>query len=132
MKRALTSGLVFGSGSAIFTSMDLGKELPPGVCRIYCRGLSIADESAWYIMALIVCWLVTKSCLTLSNPMDCSLPGSSVHGIFQARVLEWGAIAFSTNPCYITYFLIANFTLNNIYRTYGHILFNTPLSAMNR
>ena len=39
---------------------------------------------------------VTQSCLTLSDPMDCSLPGSSVHGIFQARVLEWGAIAFST------------------------------------
>jgi len=38
---------------------------------------------------------VTQSCLTLSNSMDCSLPGSSVHGIFQARVLEWGAIAFS-------------------------------------
>ena len=38
-----------------------------------------------------------QSCLTLSNPMDCSLPGSSVHGIFQARVLEWGAIAFSTS-----------------------------------
>ena len=36
---------------------------------------------------------VTQSCPTLSNPMDCSLPGSSVHGIFQARVLEWGAIA---------------------------------------
>ena len=34
---------------------------------------------------------------TLSDPMDCSLPGSSVHGIFQARVLEWGAIAFSDN-----------------------------------
>ena len=33
--------------------------------------------------------------LTLSDPMDCSLPGSSIHGIFQARVLEWGAIAFS-------------------------------------
>ena len=32
---------------------------------------------------------------TLSDPMDCSLPGSSIHGIFQARVLEWGAIAFS-------------------------------------
>ena len=32
---------------------------------------------------------------TLSDPMDCSLPGSAVHGIFQARVLEWGAIAFS-------------------------------------
>ena len=38
---------------------------------------------------------VTQSCPTLSNPMDCSLPGSSVQGIFQARVLEWGAIAFS-------------------------------------
>ena len=36
-----------------------------------------------------------QSCLTLSNPMDCSPPGSSVHGIFQARVLERGAIAFS-------------------------------------
>ena len=38
---------------------------------------------------------VTQSCLTLSGPMNYSLPGSSVHGIFQARVLEWGAIAFS-------------------------------------
>ena len=40
---------------------------------------------------------VAQSCPTLSNPMYCSLPGSSVHGIFQARVLAWGAIAFS-NP----------------------------------
>ena len=38
---------------------------------------------------------VAQSCSTLSDPMDCSLPGFSVHGIFQARVLEWGAIAFS-------------------------------------
>ena len=38
---------------------------------------------------------VAQSCLTLSDPMDCSLPGSSAHGIFQARVLEWAAIAFS-------------------------------------
>ena len=38
---------------------------------------------------------VAQLCLTLSDPMDCSLPGSSVHGIFQAGVLEWGAIAFS-------------------------------------
>ena len=38
---------------------------------------------------------VTQSCPTLSDPMDCSLPGSSVHGICQVRVLEWGAIAFS-------------------------------------
>ena len=38
---------------------------------------------------------VAQLCLTLSDPMDCSLPGPSTHGIFQARVLEWGAIAFS-------------------------------------
>ena len=38
---------------------------------------------------------VAQSCPTLSDPMDSSLPGSSIHGIFQARVLEWGAIAFS-------------------------------------
>ena len=42
---------------------------------------------------------VAQLCPTLSDPMDCSLPGSSTHGIFQARVLEWGAIAFSrANP----------------------------------
>ena len=39
---------------------------------------------------------IAQSCPTLSDPMDCSLPGSSVHGIFQAKVLEWGAVAFST------------------------------------
>ena len=38
---------------------------------------------------------VAQSCPTLSDPMDCSLPGSSLHGILQARVLEWGAIAFA-------------------------------------
>ena len=41
---------------------------------------------------------VAQSCPTLSDLMGCSLPGSSVHGIFQARVLEWGAIAFSGEP----------------------------------
>ena len=40
---------------------------------------------------------VAQSCLTLYNPMDCSLPGSSVHGIFQARILEWVAIFGSKN-----------------------------------
>ena len=43
---------------------------------------------------------VAQSCLPLSDPMDCSLPGSSVHGIFQARVLEWGAVAFSMAVVY--------------------------------
>ena len=44
---------------------------------------------------------VAQSCQTLSDPMDCSLPGSSVHEIFQARVLEWVAIAFSILAGYI-------------------------------
>ena len=44
---------------------------------------------------------VAQSCLTLSDPMDCSLPGSSIHGIFWATVLEWGATAFSVKHTYI-------------------------------
>ena len=44
---------------------------------------------------------VAQSCPTLSDPMDYSLPGSSIHGIFQARVLEWGAIAFSVQKVYV-------------------------------
>ena len=44
---------------------------------------------------------VAQSCPTLSDPVDCSLTGSSVHGIFQARVLEWGAIAFSEETQYL-------------------------------
>ena len=44
---------------------------------------------------------VTQSCPTPSDSMDCSLPGSSVHGIFQARVLEWVAIAFSDIVVYL-------------------------------
>ena len=54
---------------------------------------------------------VVQPCPTLSDPMDCSLPASSVHGIFQARVLEWGAIAFSQKTSrpklnYIIFFII--------------------------
>ena len=44
----------------------------------------------------------TQSCPTLRDPMDCSLLGSSVHGIFEARVLEWGAIAFSVVQATVT------------------------------
>ena len=44
---------------------------------------------------------VAQSCLTLCDPMDCSPPGSSIHGIFQARVLECGAIAFSEPQDYL-------------------------------
>ena len=53
---------------------------------------------------------VTQSCLTLSNPIDCSLPGSSVHGIFQARVLEWGAIhAKHSSKCFVGINLFTSF-----------------------
>ena len=48
-----------------------------------------------------------QSCPTLSDPMDCSPPGPSVHGIFQAGVLEWGAIAFSDKPNMLSRFVIA-------------------------
>ena len=52
---------------------------------------------------------VAQSCRILSDPMDCSLPGSSVHGIFQARVLEWGAIAFSATSLSNTQILSISF-----------------------
>ena len=58
------------------------------------RVLSIVltrNESKYFFC----CCLVTKSCPTLYDPMHCSLPGSSVHEIFQARILEWGAISSS-------------------------------------
>ena len=60
---------------------------------------------------------VAQSCPTLSNPMDCSLPGSSVHGIFQARVLEWGANAFSAlllHRCNVHRFELGEILLNEI------------------
>ena len=53
-------------------------------CHFLLQSMKVKSESE-----------VAQSCPTLSDPMHCSLPGSSVHGIFQARVLEWGAIAFS-------------------------------------
>ena len=56
---------------------------------------------------------VAQSCLTLSDPMDCSLPGSSIHRIFQARVLEWGAIAFSG--------LVTSFELEGKIAGYGPV-----------
>ena len=49
---------------------------------------------------------VAQLCPTLSDPMDCSLPGASVHGIFQASVLEWGAIAFCLRMTKTTYIFL--------------------------
>ena len=50
---------------------------------------------------------VAQLCPTLSDPMDCSLPGASIHGIFQARVLEWVATAFSTERVYCGVFTVS-------------------------
>ena len=61
----------------------LGKNTGVG-CHFLLQGMKVKSESE-----------VAQSCLTLHDPMDRSLPSSSVHGILQARVLEWGAIAFS-------------------------------------
>ena len=53
-------------------------------CHFFLQCMKVKSESE-----------VAQSCQTLSDPMDCSLTGSSVHGIFQARILEWGAMSFS-------------------------------------
>ena len=53
-------------------------------CHFFLQCMKVKSESEF-----------AQSCPTVRDPRDCSLPGSSVHGIFQARVLEWGAIAFS-------------------------------------
>ena len=62
---------------------------------------------------------VVHSCLTLSDPMDCSLPGSSVRGIFQARVLEWVAIAFSNERLYVYVIILScwSLTFKHIFKT---------------
>ena len=57
---------------------------------------------------------VAQSCPTLSNPMDCSLPGSYIHGIFQARVLEWGATAFSDKIQHVETFNIGANSLEDL------------------
>ena len=62
---------------------SLGKNTGVG-CHFLLQCMKVKSESE-----------VTQSCSTLSDPMDCSPPGSSIHGIFQAKVLKWGAIAFS-------------------------------------
>ena len=77
MRRGLDSVLGGSWQEAVLCPCDVGHSF-----IVYCdEGLSIYGL------------LVTQSCQTLCNPMDCSLPGSSVHGIFQAIVMEWTAIS---------------------------------------
>ena len=67
--------------------------LQKGFIKLYC--ILIGVELRSVCVCVCVCVIVTQSCLTLCDPMDCSPPGSSVHGILQARILEWIAIPFS-------------------------------------
>ena len=75
--------------------------------------LGFSSQEHWSGLHFLLQCMKVKSesevapCSTLCDPMDCSLPGSSVHGIFQARVLEWVAIAFSDMYTYIPFFLIS-------------------------
>ena len=66
-----------------------GKNIGVG-CHFLLQCMKVKSESE-----------VAQSYPTLRDLMDCSSPGSSIHGIFQARVLEWGAIAFSATPAYL-------------------------------
>ena len=68
-------------------------------CHVLLQFMKVKSESE-----------ATQSRLTLSDPMDYSLPGSSIHGIFQARVLEWGAITFSNGGMTISYKWIFHYT----------------------
>ena len=72
---------------------SLGKNTGVG-CHFLLHCVKVKSESE-----------VTQLCPTLSNPMDCSLPGSSIHGIFQARVLEWGVIAFSKEISSLSHYI---------------------------
>ena len=82
---------------AIFTSLIAGvtnnryilSKVKPWLCLRWVHGPEEIDTCNFIIYSE-----VAQSCPTLCDPMDCSPPGSSIHGIFQARVLEWGAISF--------------------------------------
>ena len=77
-------------------------------CHFLLQGMKVKSESE-----------VTQSCLTPSDPMDCSLSGSSIHEIFQARVLEWVAIAFSN--CYLKMTTINTLAYSSRHLIYAYV-----------
>ena len=92
-------------------------------CHFLLQCMKVKSESE---VAQVVYLKVTQSCPTPSNPMDLSLPGSSVHGIFQAGVLEWGAIAFSDS--------VRQWDVKYLYRNhlwkYSHLEQGSPTSRI--
>ena len=85
---------------------SLGKKTGVG-CHCLLQCMKVKSESE-----------VTQLCPTLSDPMDCSLSGSSVHGIFQARVLEWGAFAFSNIDAYVILNIFSSASQNMTFSSY--------------
>ena len=87
-RKTRDQALSLWSGSTASKTLDYQRTNPAAAAGVGCHFLlqcmKVKSESE-----------VAQSCPTPSDPMDCSLPGSSIHGIFQARVLEWDAIAFS-------------------------------------
>ena len=83
-------------GDFTFGSRNRGQPLRKAVLSRR-EGISPVESSTWptWLLDPSMKVLVTHSCLTLCHPMDCSPPGSSVHGIFQARILEWASISLS-------------------------------------
>ena len=84
-------------------------------CRFFLQCMKVKSESE-----------VAQSCPTLSDPMDCSPPGSSVHGIFQARVLEWAAIAFSEGMLFRKMTVVSSFRICHSYRALRCHEHNSP------
>ena len=76
----------------IFPTQELNPRL---FCLMHWQAGSLPLAPSWKSIIMHVCVLVTQSCLTLWDSMDCSPPGSSIHGILQARILEWLAIPSS-------------------------------------
>ena len=80
---------------------EIGYRLGKGCVKaVYCHPAYLTYMQC-VCVCVCVCVLVTQSCPTLCDLMDCSLPGSSVHGILQARILEWVAISFFKYAEYI-------------------------------
>ena len=96
---------------------SLGKNTGVG-CHFLLQCMKVKSESE-----------VTQPCPTLRDPMDCSPPGSSVHGIFQARVLEWGAIAFSGSGLILAclHYKIWDFCLfsGSLFKPHVDLIFST-------
>ena len=75
---------------------------------------------------------VTQSCPTLSDTMDCSLPGSSIHGIFQAKVLEWGALAFLVDTKLFDWQLWPDELTSNLVLYRNNIVFKISTKVKNK